>query len=172
MIEREDVVAAVVAAAGGELIGRVRLQKAVYLMDKLGLDSGFSFDYHHYGPFSRDLDNATVDATAFDLVEEKTERRQSDGAAYSIFKLKGHSKPEAYGKLGKEKAMELARCFVATNVTILELAATIDWLWRSEKIKDWKSEIKKRKGVKVQDGRLERAIALLVKVGLPAPESV
>jgi len=172
MIEREHVVAAVIAAAGGELIGRVRLQKAVYLMDRLGLDSGFSFDYHHYGPFSRDLDNATVDATAFDLVEEKIERRQSDGAAYSVFKLKGHSKPEAYGKLGKEKAAELARLFAATNVTVLELAATIDWLWRSEKFNDWRSEITNRKGIKVQGGRLEQAIALLAKVGLPAPESV
>jgi uncharacterized protein YwgA len=172
MIEREHVVAAVIAAAGGELIGRVRLQKAVYLMDRLGLDSGFSYDYHHYGPFSRDLDNATVDATAFDLVEEKIERRQSDGAAYSVFKLKGHSKPEAYRKLGKEKAEELARLFAATNVTVLELAATIDWLWRSEKFKDWRSEITKRKGIKVQSGRLEQAIALLAKMGLPAPESV
>ncbi len=172
MIEREDVVAAVVAAAGGELTGRVRLQKAVYLMDRLGLDSGFSYDYHHYGPFSRDLDNATVDAKAFDLIEEKIERRQSDGAAYSIFKLKGHSKPEAYGKLGKEKAAELARLFAATNVTVLELAATIDWLWRSEKFNDWRSEITNRKGIKVQGGRLEQAIALLAKMGLPAPESV
>ena len=100
MKEREDVVAAVLAAAGGELTGRVRLQKAVYLMDRLGLESGFSFDYHHYGPFSRDLDNATADAKAFGLVEEEFERRQSDGATYSIFRLKGQPKPEAYGRLG------------------------------------------------------------------------
>ncbi len=172
MIEREDVVAAVVAAAGGELTGRVRLQKAVYLMDRLGLNSGFSFDYHHYGPFSRDLDNATVDAAAFDLIEEKTERRQSDGAAYSIFRLKGHSKPKAYGKLGQKKAEEIAGLFATTNVTVLELAATIDWLWRSEKFSDWRSEITKRKGIKVQGGRLEQAIALLAKIELPAPESI
>jgi hypothetical protein len=41
MTEREDIVSAVIAAAGGELIGRVRLQKTVYLLDRLGLDSGF-----------------------------------------------------------------------------------------------------------------------------------
>jgi uncharacterized protein YwgA len=166
MKEREDVVAAVLAAAGGALTGRVRLQKAVYLMDRLGLESGLSFDYHHYGPFSRDLDNATADAKAFGLVEEEFERRQSDGATYSIFKLKGQPKADAYGGLGAERAGELARLFAATNVTILELAATVDWLWHVEKYADWKSEIIKRKGVKVQAGRLEKAVELLAQLNL------
>ena len=57
MKEREDVVAAIVEAAGGQLTGRVRLQKAVYLLDHVGLNSGFEYDYHNYGPYSRDLDN-------------------------------------------------------------------------------------------------------------------
>lgn len=169
MKEREDVVAAVLAAAGGALIGRVRLQKAVYLMDRLGLESGFSFDYHHYGPFSRDLDNATADAKAFGLVEEDFERRQSDGATYSVFRLKGEPKPEAYGRLEATKAGELAHLFAATNVTVLELAATVDWLWHVEKFTDWKSEITKRKGVKVQGGRLQKAVELLAQLKLSPP---
>ncbi len=169
MKEREDVVAAVLAAAGGELTGRVRLQKAVYLMDRLGLESGLSFDYHHYGPFSRDLDNATADARAFGLVEEEFARRQSDGATYCIFRLKGQPKPEAYGRLGAEKAGELARLFAATNVTVLELAATVDWLWRVEKFADWRAEITKRKGIKVKGGRLEMAVALLARLKLSPP---
>ena len=169
MKEREDVVAAVLAAAGGALTGRVRLQKAVYLMDRLGLESGLSFDYHHYGPFSRDLDNATADAKAFGLVEETFERRQNDGATYSVFKLTGATKPEAYGSLGAAKAGELARRFAATNVTVLELAATVDWLWHVEEYADWKSEITKRKGVKVQGGRLEKAVELLAQLNLSPP---
>lgn len=169
MKEREDIVTAVVAAAGGKLIGRVRLQKVVYLMDRLGLESGFSFDYHHYGPFSRDLDNATADAKAFGLLDEKFEHRQTDGASYSVFILKGDSKPEAYGKLGATKAGKLAELFASTNVTVLELAATVDWLWRVEKYDDWRREITKRKGVKVQNGRLEKAVALLTELKLAPP---
>lgn len=169
MREREDVVAAVLAAAGGALTGRVRLQKAVYLMDRLGLESGLSFDYHHYGPFSRDLDNATADAKAFGLVEEEFEQRQSDGATYSIFRLKGQPKADAYGGLGAKRAEELAQVFAATSVTILELAATVDWLWRVENYIDWKSEIRKRKGVKVQSGRLEKAVKLLAELNLSPP---
>lgn len=47
-MEHEDIVAAVVVAAGGELTGRVRLQKTVYLLEQLGLSSGFPFEYNYY----------------------------------------------------------------------------------------------------------------------------
>jgi uncharacterized protein len=170
-MEREDIVAAVLTAAGGELTGRVRLQKAVYLLDRLGLDSGFNYEYHHYGPYSRDLDSATVDAKAFGLIKEQYEHRQSDGAMYSIFKLSStsDSADEAYGRLGRHEVSKLAALFAGTNVTVLELAATIDWLWRVEHRPDWRNEIAKRKGAKVRHGRLERAIELLQMLGLTPP---
>lgn len=170
-MEPEDIVAAVLAAAGGQLTGRVRLQKTVYLLDQLGLKSGLPFEYHHYGPYSRDLDNATRDAKAFGVIEEEIAYRQSDHAAYSIFKLKDQDRPAAYGKLGKKRAAELVKLFAETNVTVLELAATVDWLWRSEGYKtDWKAEITKRKGVKVQAGRLDKAVDLLKQLNLNPPE--
>lgn len=172
-MNREDIAAAIVDAAGGKLIGRVRFQKVVYLLDRLGLKSGFDFDYHNYGPYSRDLDNAMADAKAFDLIEEKFDHRASDGARYSIFELKGghQAKPEAFGDLGRERAKSLVENFARQNVTVLELAATIDWLWREEKIADWRRELSKRKSVKVQGGRLERAVALLTELGLPPPRA-
>lgn len=169
MTDREHIVSAVLSAAGGEMVGRVRLQKAVYLLDRLGLNSGFSFDYHHYGPFSRDLDNATADAKAFGLVDERFEQRQSDGATYSVFSLKGAPASPRFGKLSAERARDLARRFVQTNVTVLELAATIDWLWREEKYRDWRSELIKRKGAKVRSGRLEKAVQLLEELNLAPP---
>jgi uncharacterized protein YwgA len=168
-IEREDVVTAVIAAAGGKLTSRVRLQKSVYLLDQLGLGSGFDYSYHHYGPYSRDLDNAIADAKAFDLLEEGFGRRQSDGAPYSIFEVKGAPKGSVFSHLSLEKAGELMRTFVETNVTVLELAATIDWLCRFERRKDWRSEVKKRKTVKARDDRLEKAVDLLKSVGLEPP---
>jgi len=173
MNEREDVVVAVIAAAPeGKLTSRVRLQKIVYLLDQLRLGSGFAFDYHHFGPYSRDLDNATADAKAFKLVRENIAHRLSDGASYSIFELTGDADPktEAYGKLGEEGARELVSRFANTNVTVLELAATIDWLWRFEKIKDWRAEVAKRKSSKVGGGKLEKAVELLESVGLKPPE--
>jgi uncharacterized protein YwgA len=174
MREREDTVVAVVAAAPGrQLTSRVRLQKAIYLLDRLGLESGFEFDYHHYGPYSRRFDNATADAKAFSLVTERIEHRKSDGASYSIFEAPDGVEPkaEAFGKLGRERTSDLVGLFAKTNLTVLELAATIDWLWRFEKVADWRSEVERRKGAKVGGGRLDRAVGLLRELNLSPPES-
>lgn len=169
-MEREHIVATVLAAAEGRLVGRVRLQKTVYLLEQLGLESGFSFEYHHYGPYSRELDGATADAKAFQLIDEEIAYRHDDGAAYSVFKLKGAPKTLALGTLAEGRARDLVRQFADTNVTVLELAATAHWLWRHEGRTDWRAEITKRKGMKVRDGRLERAIALLRQLELAPPE--
>jgi uncharacterized protein len=171
MRQREDIVVAVIAAAPERrLASRVRLQKIVYLLDQLKLGSGFQFEYHHYGPYSRELDSATADARALELVNEEVAHRVTDGAAYSIFGApRAHPKDQAYGKLGRIRASEFICRFANTNVTVLELAATIDWLWRKEKIKDWRAEVEKRKSAKVGGGKLDKAIELLHLVGLPPP---
>jgi uncharacterized protein YwgA len=169
--DREDIVTAVLSAAGGTLTGRVRMQKMAYLLDQLGLDSGFDYEYNHYGPFSRDLENATADAKAFGLITEEIRLRQSDGAAYSIFKLNQQPTSPTFGTLSPTQAGKLVNRFAHTDVTVLELAATIDWLRRFEASPDWKKEIMKRKGIKVQDGRLEKAVELLTELGLMPPAS-
>ena len=169
MMEREVIVQALLKAAGGQLVGRVRLQKAAYLLDRLGMESGFHYDYHHYGPFSRDLDNAVADAEAFGLVEEEFDRRQVDGARYSIFKLIAADFvfPEKIGQLDEAALERYLQTFAEANVTVLELAATANWLAEKEEWNDWQEELHRRKGSKVEGGRLDRALALLRAVGLP-----
>ena len=168
-MEREVIVAALLKAAGGQIVGRVRLQKTVYLLDRLGLESGFHYDYHHYGPFSRDLDNAVADAEAFGIVEEQFGRRQVDGARYSIFKLTddGHELPVEIGQLDEAVLKRFLQKFADANVTVLELAATANWLVEKEEQDDWQEALRRRKGPKVNGGRLERALSLLRGVGLP-----
>jgi uncharacterized protein len=173
MREREDVVVAVIAAApGASLTSRVRLQKVVYLLDRLGFESGFGFEYHHYGPYSRVFDNAIADARALKLVDERIEHRLRDGASYSVFAVNAGAQPgeEAYGNLGRKRAQGYIARFADTNVTVLELAATIDFLWRYEKIEDWRTEVGKRKRAKIGGGRLEKAVELLESLGLKPPE--
>ena len=167
MSEREDIVVAVIAAAPQmRLTSRIRLQKSVYLLDRLGFASGFDFDYHHYGPYSRHLDNATADAKALSLVNEEIRHRVRDGASYSVFQAKFKAKPEVYSGLGLDKVGELVARFADTNVTVLELAATIDWLRNEEKVDDWRAEVRARKGAKIEGGRLEKAVELLASLGL------
>jgi hypothetical protein len=81
------------------------------------------------------------------------------------------TKPDALGKLPAERARELMRTFVETNVTVLELAATIDWLWRFEMRTDWRTELKKRKSVRAREDRVEKAIGLLKQLDLEPPAS-
>ncbi len=161
----EHYVADIVSAAGGRLVSRIRLQKIAYLLDQLGAASGFAYSYHHYGPYSRDLDNAILDAEAFDLVEEKYDYRKSDGARYSIF---FHKKDvRKYYCLDDERLLSTVKQLASENVTVLELAATAHWLSEVEKVDDWRAEIHRRKGSKNDNGRLQEATELLAKVGLP-----
>lgn len=175
-IDREKVPVAVITAANDEkLVSRIRFQKTVYLLEQLGLGSGFGYAYHHYGPYSRDLDNAMEDAKAFDLIGEEYGRRASDGAPFSIFRPTENGKAavdeKAYGSLGRERVKGLVDRFAKTNLTVLELAATAHWLYYTEGRADWKDEIKKRKGVKTEGGRLEKAIMLLEDLGLAPQQS-
>ena len=167
-MEREEIVAALLRAAGGRLVGRVRLQKVAYLLDRLGLNSGFQYNYGNYGPFSHDLDNAVADAEAFGLVEETFDRRQIDGARYSIFKLTDDASRSPFnaGQLNETVLECYLKTLVEADVTVLELAATANWLVEEELI-DWRDELRRRKGPKAAGGRLDRAEALLREVGLP-----
>jgi len=167
MQEREKAVADIVAATGGRLVSRVRLQKLAYLLDQLGARSGFNYVYHHYGPYSRDLDAAIFDAEADKLVEEQIEHRQSDGARYSIFVALSPADSPGFSYLSDPKLRERARELAAKPVTVLELAATAHWLAHTEKVDDWRTEIVRRKGTKTGAGRLDEAFKLLTELGLP-----
>jgi uncharacterized protein len=164
--EPEDRVVDIIVAAGGRFVSRVRLQKVAYLLDKLGAKSGFSFAYHHYGPYSRDLDNAILDAEAFDKIEESFDWRRSDGARYSVFGAVGEKEAHQYSYLANQKLRERARELSSANVTVLELAATANWLLEEERVGDWKTEIVRRKGPKTKKGKLDEAVQLLSRLGL------
>jgi uncharacterized protein YwgA len=163
-IEPEDHVVEIIAAAGGKLVSRIRLQKIAYLLDQIGNDSDFDYVYYHYGPFSRDLENAILDAEAFKLINEEEGRRASDGARYSIFTL--NKKVEKFKILKDSRLRDLARRLAEENVTVLELAATAHWLVTYEHIPDWETEIRRRKGTKNDGGRLEKAKELLRQLRL------
>ena len=163
--EPEHYVAGIVRAAGGRLVSRIRLQKIAYLLDQLGAASGFAYSYHHYGPYSRDLDSAILDADAFGLVKEEFGHRLSDGARYSVFELQEGANECIL--LKDDHLRDLTKRLADKSVTVLELAATAHWLATYEKVPDWKSELRRRKGTKTEGGRLEEATALLSEIGLP-----
>ncbi len=169
--EREQIVARIVHAAGGHLVSRIRMQKVAYLLDQLGEHSGFSYTYHHYGPYSRELDSAIEDAKVLNMIDEVIQHRRSDGASYSVFKNKqeasSNKDEDATAYLSSPVRQALVKRFNDEQIVILELAATAHWLFKYEQIEDWKTEIQRRKGSKTEEGRLEKALELLKDLNLP-----
>lgn len=161
-------VPSLVMAAGGEVVGKIRLQKIVYLLDQLGLDSGFSYEYFHYGPYSEDLAEAVEDDVVFGHLSASQRRRVSDGVPYVVYSATKSGDGDTL-----ETRMPISRIRTALDemqrhsATILELAATIHWLVAMEDVPDWKTELVRRKGAKTRDGRDYKAFELLRTLGLP-----
>lgn len=161
-LSSEQIVAKVVAASGNRIVGRTRLQKVMYLLDQLGLDSGFKYTYHHYGPYSSDLSEAVSDAIACNLVSETEDYRLSDGVPYSIFETRS----DDFKEMGDEDLVRSLKKLNSKSATILELAATIHWLKFFENVSDDGAELRRRKGPKVDGGRERQARELLRDIGL------
>ena len=172
MMETDQFIAAIIAAAPDRtLVGRLRVQKIVYFLRQLGCEEAndFAFSYRHYGPYSRDLDSAIVDAEAFKCIKEERRHRRSDGASYSVFTLPEEAEGKIDELLGsfREHVCDLAK----EKPTVLELAATAHWLSEVEKAADWRAEIERRKTWKVKNGKLEKALDLLSRLGLQPAKS-
>jgi uncharacterized protein len=165
MPDLDDLVVGAVALSGGELVGRIRLQKVMYLLDQLGMKSDARFEYHHYGPYSEAVSDAVTDAKFWGHLKEIVTFRVADGAPYSTFKT-DNPPPARLGKMTAEAARSYLGRFSTYSATVLELAATIHWLASKEAVPDWRSEIEIRKAGKTANGRLEQALSLLQAVKL------
>jgi len=163
-----DDILAVLRLSGGRLVGRIRLQKTLFLMDMAGADIDAHFEYHHYGPYSSDVSSGLYWAETEGSIQEEFGYRNSDGARYSVFVLQDNADvPEAVGCLSDERSRELIGQFEQENSTVLELAATALWLRRVENIENWQGELIRRKARKASQDRIERAVALLERCAIP-----
>jgi len=156
-----------ILAAGGEIVGKVRLQKMVYLLEQMGMADDYSFDYHHYGPYSADLANE-VDESIFNKEVAEEVRWRADGVGYSIYRQSRTSEtvPENLGEFSFEEAYSALEAMQRRSATVLELAATIHWLAFVEEVPNWRTELVRRKGVKTERGRDREALELLRELNL------
>jgi uncharacterized protein YwgA len=159
----EKIVADVVALNGGELVGRTRLQKTIYLLEQLGMKSGAKFVYHHYGPFSADV----VTAWEFSelLHDFRTSKRQGNHGMYTIFESR-ETPQERVGALGVETVRSVLEKLRGVSDFVLELAATIVFLRRNGYPDSAEQEVTVRKPLKATPERLARARRLIGELGL------
>lgn len=158
--------AEIVRDAGGQIVGRTRLQKVACLLELAGLGVGFSFAYHYYGPYSEKLSDAVRVAEAFDLVTEE-ERQAGWGGKYSVFTAtKDAGSPDGGAR------NRLAQAAAQIDAIELELAVTAAYLAANEECLDPWGETARRKPEKAGDGRLEKAKAAyrgLLAISTPTP---
>lgn len=164
-MKHASLVAQIVALNGGKLIGKTRLQKTVYLLEECGMDGGFFFDYHNFGPFSVELASAT-DVAQFSKKIKIREKRGYHDVPYSIFET-GEPSPKKLGALTAKSAKSLLKLMDAVTANDLEIAATLHFVNSEyDGEVDADDEVRELKPVKATDERLDRAHSLLEDLGL------
>jgi hypothetical protein len=143
-------VAAIVRDAGGQVVGRTKLQKIAYFLEASGLGTGFRFRYKHYGPYSEQLAAASQHAAALKLIVEN-ESVANWGGLYSIFHSQMPPDPNP-----NPARVQISQEMANADAVELELAATALFL-AHEGFNDPWFETARRKPDKADGGRLEKA---------------
>jgi uncharacterized protein len=163
MLNNCNTVHAIVSAAGGELVGKTRLQKIAYILTAAGLSDSLCFRYHYYGPYSDDLALETSEAILEGVVSSE-DRPASWGGSFTVFRTDAPCEVDPSTK-------EIVKTACAYDPITLELAATAAFL-RNDFAGSYWEETAKRKPQKATPERLEKAKTLwnqLLAVKTPRP---
>lgn len=163
----DDIAVHLIQLSGGEVVGRTRLQKEAYLLDRSGAALELPFAYHYYGPYSFELAAGWEDAQAEGRIEIE-ERIGRYSIPYSIFKLKeAGGDPDKLGDLSAAAARTRLEKMAGVSDIVLELAATIVYLKEEGYGERTIKELKMRKPLKATDGLIQKATDLLRSLELP-----
>lgn len=129
---------ALIVTNTGRLVGRLRIQKLMYLLQKKGAKSlqPFFFEYHHYGPYSAEVADVIKGAVRSKIL---TEHEDSDDGGWKRFEYR----PDLRASMYADRVDLDTRALVDQVLNVcgqaewraLELAATVDFLRREENLK-------------------------------------
>lgn len=159
-----------VAAMGGQLEDRIRMQKSVYLLRALG-NSDFSatyFKYHHYGPYSRSLSDILQEAIVSGLLMERRADFGDEHSKYT-YELTDLGRSWLVDNTDHRwlRLSDLAQTFKAQHWRTLELAATIHFVQNDEHISERSEAMARALALKPACKEFESAASgLLRSIGL------
>jgi len=119
--------------AGGQLDTRIKIQKIAYLLAVSNVP-GFradDFQYHYYGPYSRNISNALQQAVAFGFLQE--EHEGGEDSRYEKYSYKLSSTAAEFinaGVIDDQKFTEIVNICKGAHWRTLELSATVRFLER------------------------------------------
>lgn len=141
----------IVSAAGGEFVGRNRLQKTAYFLEFAGLGTGYRFRYEFSSPHCDELELAMYSARlyydGFDVNEKPLE---GTGCTYSVFTYTGE------GRTHEEAFELLVREAKKTHPIVLELASVASYFTIVKHENPW-GEVERRLKDRVINGWLKDA---------------
>jgi hypothetical protein len=121
MTERFRWLAAVIAAQPNrELVSRIRLQKAVKLLQGIGLPTAYGFTLHFRGPYSEDLDGDIEVLKHLGLISERLDIHDENVSCYVYTARDEAALPEM------ERFRDAIALLGAAPPVALDLAATYD----------------------------------------------
>ena len=168
-MKAEDIAVNLIKLNGGQVVGRTRIQKAAYLLDRCGAKTKLRFTYHYYGPYSFELADGWKDARAEGRIEIQ-EKAGRFGIPYSIFKVKdaddSTTKLTNLGDLSPDVARAQLNKMARVSNIVLELASTMAYLQEEGYGEKAIEELKIRKPLKATDGLISKANKLLQDLGL------
>ncbi|MBS4200746.1 YwgA family protein [Bacillus sp. FJAT-49732] len=111
-------------AVSGEIIGRKKLQKMVYIAKKLNFPFQEKFEFHFYGPYSEELTLRVEELCNFGFIDEIKEEK--NGFAHYKYRVTdaGQEFLESY----QMDLPNLKECFAkmnGKNARFLELVSTV-----------------------------------------------
>jgi uncharacterized protein len=154
----------IVALNGGVLVGKTRLQKTIYLLQSKGLNIGYDFEYHHYGPYSEGVAEDIKWAEFLGQLTGRPEMGFHD-VPYTVFETKSLPPNSILGS-SSDAVKSILGILEKHSAVVLELAATLLFLRKNGYATDSEEELKVRKPSKAAPERLEKARGLLRELNL------
>jgi len=116
-------------AVVGKVQGRKKIQKMVHLLDAAGNRMPFKYEYHHYGPYSAELQAELNDLSQKNLLHEDI---QDETYVYEITD-KGREYKAKLDRLGFEVSIdaELVKSLAKKSSQFLEMVSTYAFLLNS-----------------------------------------
>lgn len=113
-----------VFALSGEIIGRKKLQKMIYIAKKLGFPFEEKFEFHFYGPYSEELSLRVEELCNFGFLKETKE----DKGGYSQYKYTMTNDGSEFLEEYHAEVPQLKECLINMNdqnARFLELVSTV-----------------------------------------------
>ncbi|HSN99061.1 MAG TPA: hypothetical protein VLS89_12270 [Candidatus Nanopelagicales bacterium] len=128
---------ALIVTRMGKLVGRLRVQKLMYLLQQTGAEPAqpFFFQYHHYGPFSFDVADVINGSVRSRIV---VELEDGDDDGWKRYEYRPAEDAEKYAARLDPASRALVEQVLAVckdaHWRTLELAATADFLARADQL--------------------------------------